>query len=119
MVPAADFYILHRYPLAIRPFYTMPCKDDTRYSNSYDIFIRGEEIISGAQRIHDPTLLSERAEAMGIPVESIQAYVDSFKYGAPPHGGIGVGMERVVRWMAWLDGKGWNVLRPSGSPPPP
>lgn len=74
----------------------MPCKDDERYSNSYDIFIRGEEIISGAQRVHDPQLLVERAEALGIPVPSIQSYVDSFKYGAPPHGGIGVGMERVV-----------------------
>lgn len=41
--------MLHRYPLAIRPFYTMPCKDDNRYSCSFDIFIRGEEIISGAQ----------------------------------------------------------------------
>ena len=41
--------MLHRYPLAIRPFYTMPCKDDPRYSCSFDIFIRGEEIISGAQ----------------------------------------------------------------------
>lgn len=44
-----DFYMLHRYPLAVRPFYTMPCKDDGNYSNSFDIFIRGEEIISGAQ----------------------------------------------------------------------
>lgn len=44
-----DFYMLHRYPSEIRPFYTMPCPDDPRYSNSYDIFIRGEEIISGAQ----------------------------------------------------------------------
>lgn len=42
-----DFYILHRYPLCIRPFYTMPCPDDANYSNSYDVFIRGEEIISG------------------------------------------------------------------------
>ena len=41
--------MLHRYPLGIRPFYTMPCKDDERYSCSFDIFIRGEEIISGAQ----------------------------------------------------------------------
>lgn len=47
--PFAEFYMLHRYPLAIRPFYTMPCKDDPRYSCSFDIFIRGEEIISGAQ----------------------------------------------------------------------
>lgn len=47
--PPAEFYMLHRYPSAVRPFYTMPCKDDPRYSCSFDIFIRGEEIISGAQ----------------------------------------------------------------------
>mmetsp|Transcript_40951 Transcript_40951/g.97313 ORF Transcript_40951/g.97313 Transcript_40951/m.97313 type:complete len:550 (-) Transcript_40951:119-1768(-) len=91
-----DFYFLHRYPLAIRPFYTMPCPDDPRYSNSFDIFIRGEEIISGAQRIHDPELLAERARGWGIPLETIQPYIDSFKFGAPPHGGAGVGLERVV-----------------------
>lgn len=52
-----DFFIMYRYPLQIRPFYTMPDPEDTNYSNSYDVFIRGEEIISGAQRIHDPALL--------------------------------------------------------------
>jgi aspartyl-tRNA synthetase len=76
---AAEFYILHRYPLGIRPFYTMPCKDDNRYSCSFDIFIRGEEIISGAQRIHDPALLAQRAQELGLPVDSIQSYIDSFK----------------------------------------
>lgn len=54
----AEFYILHRYPLAIRPFYTMPCKDDERYSNSFDIFLRGEEIISGAQVHWDACILA-------------------------------------------------------------
>ncbi|KAL6214098.1 hypothetical protein ACLB2K_013536 [Fragaria x ananassa] len=44
-----EFYILHRYPSAVRPFYTMPCYDNPEYSNSFDVFIRGEEIISGAQ----------------------------------------------------------------------
>lgn len=43
--------------MQVRPFYTMPDPEDPRYSNSYDVFIRGEEIISGAQRIHDPKLL--------------------------------------------------------------
>merc|ERR1712100_381528 len=66
------------------------------YSNSYDIFIRGEEIISGAQRIHDPALLTKRAAECGIEVDTIQAYIDAFKYGALPHGGGGVGLERVV-----------------------
>ncbi|XP_059662992.1 aspartate--tRNA ligase 2, cytoplasmic-like [Cornus florida] len=90
------FYILHHYPLAIRPFYTMPCYDDTAYSNSFDVFIRGEEIISGSQRIHIPELLAARAEARGIDVKTMSTYIDSFRYGAFPHGGFGAGLERVV-----------------------
>lgn len=57
-----DFYILDKFPLAVRPFYTMPDPDDATASNSYDMFMRGEEILSGAQRIHDPVLLTERAK---------------------------------------------------------
>ncbi|KAL2943110.1 Aspartate--tRNA ligase 2 cytoplasmic [Bienertia sinuspersici] len=74
-----EFYILHRYPLAVRPFYTMPCYDDPSYSNSFDVFIRGEEIISGAQRVHDPDFLANRAEACGIDTKTIATYLDSFK----------------------------------------
>ncbi|KAL7258233.1 hypothetical protein ACSBR1_004367 [Camellia fascicularis] len=66
-----EFYILHRYPLAVRPFYIMPCSDDPAYSNSFDVFIRGEEIISGAQRVHVPEFLATRAEACGIDVKTI------------------------------------------------
>lgn len=110
-----EFYILHRYPLAIRPFYTMPCKDDERYSNSFDIFLRGEEIISGAQRVHDPELLVERAKAWGIPLETVQSYIDAFKYGATPHGGCGVGLERVVMLFCALD----NIRKTSMFPRDP
>ncbi|CAA7398781.1 unnamed protein product [Spirodela intermedia] len=98
-----EFYILHRYPLAVRPFYTMPCFDDPAYSNSFDVFIRGEEIISGAQRVHVPDFLSTRAEACGISVGTISSYIDSFRYGAPPHGGFGVGLERVVMLFCALN----------------
>ncbi|XP_008801441.2 aspartate--tRNA ligase 2, cytoplasmic-like [Phoenix dactylifera] len=98
-----DFYILYRYPLAVRPFYTMPCYDDPAYSNSFDVFIRGEEIISGAQRVHLPELLTKRAEACGIDVKTISTYIDSFRYGAPPHGGFGVGLERVVMLFCALN----------------
>ena len=103
-----DFYILHRYPLAARPFYTMPAPDDPRYTNSYDVFIRGEEIISGAQRIHDPALLTERAKAKGMDVSTIESYIKSFSFGAHPHGGCGVGLERVA--MLYL---GLNNIRKS------
>lgn len=98
-----EFYILHRYPLAVRPFYTMPCYDDPLYSNSFDVFIRGEEIISGAQRVHVPDFLEKRAEACGIDVKTISTYIDSFRYGAPPHGGFGVGLERVVMLFCALN----------------
>lgn len=92
-----DFYMLYRYPTNARPFYTMLDAKDPNYTNSYDFFMRGEEITSGAQRIHDPEFLTERAQHHKIPVETIKDYIDSFKYGAPAHGGCGIGLERVVK----------------------
>lgn len=93
-----DFFILTHFPSVIRPFYTMVDPNDSNYSNSYDFFMRGEEILSGAQRIHDVELLKARATAMlgEDGVASIKDYVDAFKYGAPPHGGAGIGLERVL-----------------------
>jgi len=91
-----DFYMLHRYPKSARPFYTMVCKDDDRYTNSYDFFMRGEEITSGAQRIHEPEFLKKRAMECGLNVDTIKDYIEAFKYGAYPHGGCGIGLERVV-----------------------
>ncbi|RNF24100.1 putative aspartyl-tRNA synthetase [Trypanosoma conorhini] len=91
-----DFFISDRFPSAARPFYTMQCPDDERFTNSYDMFIRGEEISSGAQRIHDSALLLQRAKALNVDLSPISDYVDSFRLGAWPHGGFGVGLERVV-----------------------
>ncbi len=91
-----DFYIMDKYPLSVRPFYTMPCPDDPTVSNSYDLFIRGEEIVSGAQRVHDVNLLIERANAWKIPLNTIQSYIDAFRHGALPHAGGGIGLERVA-----------------------
>uniref|UniRef100_A0A8C6VYY6 Aspartate--tRNA ligase, cytoplasmic n=1 Tax=Nothobranchius furzeri TaxID=105023 RepID=A0A8C6VYY6_NOTFU len=90
-----DFYVLDKYPLAVRPFYTMPDPNNPKYSNSYDMFMRGEEILSGAQRVHDPELLTQRAVHHQIDLEKIKSYIDSFRFGAPPHGGGGIGLERV------------------------
>mmetsp|Transcript_4373 Transcript_4373/g.7391 ORF Transcript_4373/g.7391 Transcript_4373/m.7391 type:complete len:417 (-) Transcript_4373:104-1354(-) len=97
-----DFYMLYGYPSAVRPFYTMLDPTDPNYTNSYDFFMRGEEITSGAQRIHDPEMLTERAKHFGIPVNTIQDYIDSFKYGAPAHGGAGFGLERIVKFYCNL-----------------
>ncbi|KAM3338674.1 hypothetical protein P3S68_030760 [Capsicum galapagoense] len=109
-----EFYILHKYPQAVRPFYTMPCHDNPSYSNSFDVFIRGEEIISGAQRIHVPEFLEKRAGECGIDVKTISTYIDSFRYGAPPHGGFGVGLERVVMLFCALNNIRKTSLFPRG-----
>ena len=66
-----DFYMLYGYPTNARPFYTMIDPHDPNYTNSYDFFMRGEEITSGAQRIHDPEFLAERATAHKIPIPTI------------------------------------------------
>jgi aspartyl-tRNA synthetase len=91
-----DFYIMDKYPLEIRPFYTMPDSENPKLSNSYDMFMRGEEILSGAQRIHDSEFLAERIAHKGVDIAEVQDYVDAFKYGCPPHAGGGIGLERVT-----------------------
>jgi aspartyl/asparaginyl-tRNA synthetase len=58
--------------------------------------MRGEEITSGAQRVHDPVLLEQRAREHHIDLSTIQAYINAFKYGVSPHAGCGIGLERVV-----------------------
>ncbi|KAH7343981.1 aspartate-tRNA ligase [Rhizoctonia solani] len=91
-----DYYILDKFPLALRPFYTMPDPVDPNYSNSYDFFMRGEEILSGAQRVHDAKMLEKRMVEVGIDPKDMQGYLDGFRMGIAPHGGGGIGLERVV-----------------------
>lgn len=111
-----DFFMLDKYPMKIRPFYTMPDPEDSEFSNSYDMFIRGQEICSGAQRCHDPQLLGKILEQKGIePGEALDAYVKSFEDGAYPHAGAGIGLERVVFLYLGLD----NVRKASMFPRDP
>ena len=65
-VKGIDFYVIDKFPAELRPFYTMPDPADPAVSNSYDIFIRGEEVTSGAQRIHDSAMLLARAKSMEV-----------------------------------------------------
>lgn len=60
------------------------------------MFIRGQEVLSGAQRVHDYKLLCEQIKAKGIPLESLTSYCNAFKHGVQPHAGAGIGLERVV-----------------------
>lgn len=99
-----DFYTLDQFPLAIRPFYTMPSSKNKLLSNSYDMFMRGQEILSGAQRIHDHSLLVERIQEHGVNPngDGLRDYVEGFKYGCAPHGGGGLGLERIVQFYVGL-----------------
>ncbi|KAJ7070978.1 hypothetical protein C8F01DRAFT_1108564 [Mycena amicta] len=110
-----DYFIIDKFPLALRPFYTMPDPEDPTLSNSYDFFMRGEEILSGAQRIHEPTLLMEKMRSKGVDPESMKAYVDAFRMGCAPHGGGGIGLERVLMLFLKLN----NIRRASLFPRDP
>ncbi len=88
-----------RYPLRIKPFYTMP--HDSEYSRSFDLEYKGVEISSGGQRIHDYNLLVERIKECNLNPENFGFYLNAFRYGMPPHGGFGLGIERVM--MQLLD----------------
>jgi aspartyl/asparaginyl-tRNA synthetase len=111
----ADFFILDQYPSAIRPFYTMPSPTNPLYSNSYDMFIRGQEICSGAQRCHETEMLEKRIVEKGMVLEPLKYYVESFRHGVSPHAGAGIGLERVVFLYLGLD----NVRKASMFPRDP
>ena len=87
-----DFFMLDKYPASVRPFYTMPDPTDDRYSNSYDIFLRGQEICSGAQRCHDPDMVLEIMKKKGIYFDTGEE-ADADDAGAANEDGSGGGGE--------------------------
>ncbi|KAJ2968211.1 hypothetical protein NQ176_g9292 [Zarea fungicola] len=96
-----DFYVLDKFPEGARPFYALEDPANPKVTNAYDFFMRGQEILSGGQRIHDPETLVARIKKKGVDPESpgIKEYVDVFRSaGCPPHGGGGIGLDRVVAW---------------------
>jgi len=89
-----DFYFVTKYPLESKPFYTMPEGD--KYSRGFDLACRGVEIASGSQRIHDVELLKKRLKACDLNPRDFGSYLKAFRYGMPPHGGFGFGIERFL-----------------------
>jgi aspartyl-tRNA synthetase len=96
-----DLYFVKKYPLEIKPFYTMPDHKAPKLSNSFDLELKGREVVSGSQRIHDYGLLTERIKSKGLNPEGFGPYLEAFRFGMPPHGGFGLGIERFL--MLLLD----------------
>lgn len=92
----ADFVFVTHYPSKKRPFYAMDDPADTTYTLSFDLLFHGLEITTGGQRIHDYDMLLEKIEKRGMTTEGMEQYLAVFKYGMPPHGGLGIGLERLT-----------------------
>lgn len=108
----SEFVFITHYPKEARPMYTMPNKENTAVTDSFDLLYKGLEITSGAQRIHDYNMLLTSFNEKGLHSEKFQSYVDTFRYGCPPHGGFGIGLERVVYKLLQLS----NVREASAFP---
>lgn len=96
---------VHSWPSKIKPFYIMP-KDadpDSKLSEGFDAIYMGIEITSGGQRIHIPKLLERKLRAKGLNPKDFKGYIDGFRYGAVPHGGWSIGLERFTQAILGLD----------------
>ena len=105
---------VHEWPLSGKPFYIMP-KDENpnaELANGFDAIYKGMEITSGGQRIHLPDLLIERLKIKGLNPDQFKDYIDSFRYGAPPHAGWGMGVERLTMLLLGIKNIREAVLFP-------
>ena len=91
-----DFVFLTKYPVSKRPMYTMPDDEDKNLTKSFDLIFDGLEITTGGQRINDYKMLKENIEKFGLNPEDFDFYLETFKYGMPPHGGFAIGLERLT-----------------------
>ena len=93
---ASEFIFITHYPVSKRPFYTYEDENDPGFTKSFDLLFRGLEITTGGQRIHDHDLLIERIQSRGLDPKRFSFYLQTFKYGMPPHGGSATGLERIT-----------------------
>lgn len=100
-----DLVFTYSWPSKIKPFYIMPKdgKKDAKESEGFDALYGGVEISSGGQRIHIPELLIEKIKAKGLNPKNFEYYIDSFRFGAPPHAGWSIGLERLTQIICGLD----------------
>jgi nondiscriminating aspartyl-tRNA synthetase len=92
----SDFVFVTHFPTSKRPFYTHIDPEQPEFTRSFDLLFRGLEMCSGGQRVHNYNELIERIKSKGLDPDKFEFYLQAFKYGIPPHGGIGMGLERLT-----------------------
>lgn len=92
----SDFIFVTHFPSSKPPFYAMNSREDSRLAYKFDLLFRGLEITSGGQRIHNYDEQIEKMKAQGLDPDDFKNYLEAHKYGLPPHGGLGIGLERFV-----------------------
>ncbi len=90
----SDFVAVEGYPMRKRPFYTHPQPGDERWSNSFDLLFRGQELVTGGQRLHRYSDYLAAIRAGGEDPADYAGYLEAFAHGMPPHGGFAIGLER-------------------------
>ena len=98
-----EFVFVTHYPASIRPFYHMRPAGQPDLTLSFDLLWKGLEITTGAQREHRHEVLLRQAAEKGMSVEPLRDYLNCFRYGCPPHGGLGMGLGRVLMVLLGLD----------------
>ena len=92
----SEFIFIEKFPSSKRPFYAMDSVEDPKLAESFDLLFRGLEITTGGQRIHNYDQQIEKLKRYNIVPEELKSYLEIHKYGMPPHGGLGIGLERLV-----------------------
>ncbi len=98
-----DFVFVTRFPTSKRPFYAYPSIDDSTVTDSFDLIYRGIEVTTGGQRIHDYDQLVAKIRQRNLDPKNFESYLEAFRFGMPPHGGLAIGLERLTAKFLNLD----------------
>lgn len=98
-----DFVFVTHYPSKKRPFYAMDSRENPEETESFDLLFRGMEITTGGQRIHSYSEQVEKMKKRNMNTELFESYLMLHRYGIPPHGGFGLGLERFTGRLLGLD----------------
>jgi len=108
----SDFVFVTHYPSKKRPFYAMDDPDGPKYTLSFDLLFRGMEVTTGGQRVHDYAAQVAKMEDRGMDPAEFESYLMIHRHGMPPHGGLGIGLERLTMKLCGLDNVRYASLFP-------